>query len=350
MEPGGSRKRPAISVLMRTASADSFLQSSGIASYFRAFSRNLARQTFSDFELVYVDLHHAENAVLFRGEAATLPFAVKHVGLHTNHRYWYDRGHLALSASKNTGILHADGELCITFDDAEFLPDDLLARYWQYWQNDNALLLATHRRLSSIDVADGLPTFPISGDAYISDRRLVGQPDIPARHCNGGWAFAGTSFPLATALAINGFNERMDGQKTCEDCEFGVRLAMAGHEFVTTRADFLYIVDHDGYSPDAITVGVDGQASPQAVYADAGRPLTAFYAIENSALLTTTIKLLDLKANSGPITTSHLNIIRQKTMASRGFDPLAIDHSEKFKVWMETPTFDLHEEWLAMRG
>jgi hypothetical protein len=51
-----------------------------------------------------------------------LKFIVKHVPVHKDHRYWYDKGYTYISAAKNTGILHADGEVCVTCDDAEFFP------------------------------------------------------------------------------------------------------------------------------------------------------------------------------------------------------------------------------------
>ena len=65
---------------------------------------------------------------------------------------------------------------------------------------------------------------------------------------NGTWTYAGTSFSLEDALIMNGFNEKMDGCKSLEDCEFGSRLQMLERSFVSDKEGIVYIVDHPSYS------------------------------------------------------------------------------------------------------
>ena len=122
---------PKVSLLIHTASADDFLVSQGIPSYFNALLWNLENQSFKDFELVYIDTYHDTNRETFRRycEESDKEFKVKHVPVHPAHRYWFDRGYCFISAAKNTGILWADGELCVSCDDAEFFPEKFLGSY-----------------------------------------------------------------------------------------------------------------------------------------------------------------------------------------------------------------------------
>lgn len=321
-----------ITVQIHTASCDDFLQCQGINSYFESLINNLSCQTFKNFELVYIDTYYEDNKEKF--SKITSSFVVKHVPIHKNHRYWYDLGNTYISAAKNTGILYADGELVITFDDGEFFPENLLATYWNYYKN-GCLMHAYHKRMKSIDVTDGIVKTPITGDVYINDSRNF-SGDCQT-HTNGTWTYAGTSFALEDALTLNGFNEKLDGYKSLEDCDFGIRLTMINRKFVIDKKDgFLYILDHPSY--------IDRENKK--------KKISEFVAIENYGMLCCSRELFEFEANKYPITQRHLDIIKRETMKFRQFDPTSEQDNriQNLNTWMNVPLFNLRQERQELRN
>jgi hypothetical protein len=319
--------RPKISLLIHTASPDDFLSGQGIPSAFWAVVQNLARQTFKYFELVYVDRYFERNAKVFRQWEGTFP--VKHVPIHPAHRYWYDQNHLFICAAKNTGIIYADGELLITCDDAEIFPEHFLQAYWTYYMNEGRYLHPYHRRFRTIRTRMGKIVYPIEGAISASNARV---PDEEVqRHENGGWLYAGTSFSLEHGLAINGFNERMDGTKSLEDCEFGIRLQRTGGKFVRDKDVWLAIIEHPSYMDN------DNRQY--------------FIAVENYGMIRCVTELGGLDAANLPdqIGERELKIIQHATIKYRYFDPLARENSSQLKKWLAVPSFNLREERLKLR-
>jgi hypothetical protein len=332
-------KKPKITLMIHTASQDGYLAEHGIPSYFAALTENLGRQTFKDFELVYVDTYYEDNKEAF----ANAPVVVKHVPIHSQHRYWYDLGHTYISAAKNTGILYADGELLITCDDSEFFPEQFLQLYWNYYE-EGLLMHALHKRMRSIEVANGFPKFPIRGDVYINDNRY---DKAPRTHQHGTWTYAGTSFSLKDALLLNGFNERMDGCKSLEDCDFGTRLALAGKSFKIDPEGYCFILDHKSYADNA-NCGWDVE-NTETPTARPGKIITNFIAIENYGVLVAAKELMDIRANTGTMTKKHLEIIQKETKKYRKFDPLDEEHKNDLEKWLGTPTFDLRKQREELR-
>jgi hypothetical protein len=197
--------------------------------------------------LVYVDYYHESNRHNFAELSTNIPFRIKHVPVHENHRYWLEQGLTFIAGAKNTAIIHAEGKLLVTFDDAELFPPHLLQTLWDHYINKRYVLVL-HKRVKSLKTTNGLPDIPIAGSIYQTDHRWKNlKHPIP---CPANWAYAGTTFSLKDALEVNGFNERMDGYKSLEDCEFGVRVSNLKRTFVVDPKAYLYIVDHQSYSDD----------------------------------------------------------------------------------------------------
>ena len=343
-----------ISLMIHTASCDDFLENQGIKSYFKSLLDNLKRQTIKEFELIYIDTFYENNKKYFDSLNSNLPFIMKHVPLHYNHRYWYDKGYVYISAAKNTGILHADGELLISCDDAEYFPDDLLERYWNHYKS-GYYMLGLHKRMRSIDTNEGTISFPIKGEIYINDHRLKNLSKDLHHHKNGSWAFAGTSFSLKDALVLNGYNERMDGCKSLEDCDFGDRLIQLGNSFILDRNGFIYILDHTSYTDYTektnweVSNKNDCQLSEKNDPSKKKKKIENLIAIENYGMLLCGRELYEMRANCSPIIQIHLDIIRRETLKYRNFDILDPSHKEKLDIWLGTPTFNLTEEREQLR-
>lgn len=326
--------------MIHTASQDNFLTNQGIPSYFGALTDNLSRQTFFNFELIYVDTYYEDNKENFKFPS---DFPIKHVPIHPEHRYWYDLGHTYISGAKNTGILYADGELLITCDDSEFFPNHLLQLYWDYYEK-GLFMHALHKRMRKIDTEEGLLKYPISGDVYINDHRFT---KAPRTHQLGDWTYAGTSFALKDALVLNGFNERMDGCKSLEDCDFGIRLATYGKKFAIDQEGYCYILDHQSYV-DGINCGWDiDQAN--VVPVPTKKSITNFIAVENYGVLLASKEMMDIRANTGPPTSKQLGIIQRETKKYRKFDPLAPENKDQLEKWLGVPAFDLEKQRKELR-
>jgi len=342
-----------ISFIIHTASCDNFLENQGINSYFFSVVENLKRQTLKEFEFIYVDTFYEDNKEKFSNIIPTLPFIIKHVPIHPNHRYWYDKGYVYISAAKNTGILYADGELLISCDDAEFFPDDLLQRYWNHYKNGH-FMLGMHKRLENIKTSNGMIDFPISGKTYINDHRLKNLSQPVYNHRNGSWAFAGTSFSLKDALIINGYNEKMDGCKSLEDCDFGDRLVQLGVNFTLDENGFFYILDHTSYTDykekTNWEVGEDCQKQNCQDVTKMKKKIDNFIAIENYGMLICGRELYEMRANSNKIGDKHLEIIKRETLKYRNFDIFSESNREKLNVWLGTPNFDLKQERDQLRN
>lgn len=317
--------KPKVTLTIHTASFDNFLENQGINSYFQALTYCLLFQKLKSFELVYIDTFYEDNKDKFAGIIADLPFQVKHVPIHPNHRYWYDLGHTYIAAAKNTGMIYADGELVVTCDDAEFFPEDFLASYWDCYEK-GVTLIASHKRMTSIKTADGCLCMPIEGDIYVNDHRVLNLKDDSAS-CDGSWTYAGTSYALSDGLKVNGFNERMDGCKSLEDCEFGYRLKQLGRKLMLQKCSFMYILDHKSY--------VDEQRK---------KIIRDFIAVENYGTLRCTLELFEVEANKTPLTDKHYQIIKRETLKYRNFDPLADENAENLKKWAGVPVFNLKKE------
>jgi len=341
-----------ISFIIHTASCDNFLENQGISSYFLAVVENLKRQTLKEFEFIYVDTFYEDNKEKFGSIIPRLPFIVKHVPIHENHRYWYDKGYVYISAAKNTGILYADGELVISCDDAEFFPDDLLQIYWNHYKSGHCML-GMHKRMKNIKASNGMIDFPISGEIYINDHRLKNLSQDVYKHRNGSWAFAGTSFGLKDALILNGYNEKMDGCKSLEDCDFGDRLIQLGVNFVLDKNGFFYILDHTSYTEykekTNWEVGEDCQNQNCQDVTKMKKKIDNLIAIENYGMLLCGRELYEMRANSNPIADKHLEIIRRETLKYRKFDILDESNREKLNIWLGTPNFDLKQEREQLR-
>jgi len=209
-------------------------------------------------------------------------------------------------------------------------------------------------RWSDIETRDGLPVYPLRGKQECNDSRNFEGHVF--RHETGSWLFAGCSFTLEHALRINGFDERMDGTKSLEDCDFGMRLAATGGKFVMDRDCYVHILEHDNACQSVPWPG------GKVVEKQGHRRIDNIIAVENYGTLRANQELREYVANKYLMTDERLKIIQRETLRYRGFDPLttgepmnsvdarAMLHQEmKTEVWLGTPTFDLTKEREKLR-
>lgn len=336
-----------ISVMMHSASRDNLFERHGIQSALETYINVLNHQTFSprDFEFVFVDYHWPDNYHIVQNTPHVFP--IKYVPCVRD--YWKNRGIIGISAGKNSVICFSEGELLISLDDGEIFHDNLLDVYWNNYKR-GFYAHALHKRFLKLESIGGKLKFPYTGEYAVYDHRWTQvnkdiidserqQEDRDSRlpkqkriftlgtqfqkkhHRNGGWLFAGTSYSLQDALELNGFNERMDGCKSLEDCEFGARLQSLGRKFVLDKDCFIYIVDHS------------------ATYID---QLKSLITKENFGFIAANRQTKETKANHRALTSEELKIIDEQTMKYRHFN-VDWEHPD-VQEWVNYQPFSLAEE------
>jgi len=329
---------PKISVCMHTASNDNFLSEQGINSAVQMYVDCLNNQTFKDFEFILIDANYKYNKDAFKNIKTN--FIFKHVPIHFDHLYWRNQNLVFISSAKNTGILYADGELLVTVDDAEIFPDFLLEKYWKYYSEKNIFMCAAHKRLKNIANESGRILFPINGETYINDSRLDGRVYLPMPT---SWTYAGTSYSLKMALELNGFNEKMDGCKSLEDCEFGIRIGNNGGTFMYDPNAYFYILDHinNAEKPNYDTEMEQG-------FNPGTNNIGTVIVKENYGFCMVAQAMKIIKANISPVSINELHIINEATKKYRKFEINLADKDTQ--IWLNTPNFDLVKQRAELRS
>jgi len=256
---------PEVSVILCTARSDHPIIGMPHVHLFEPTLRSLAKQTFKDFELVIVDaLWDRRN----NHDFSRLPFPVKHVPPHPNHRYWLDRGRWNICGMLNTGLLYCEGEFVIRIDDCSEFEPWFLERMWEEYQS-GWFPMAMHIRYHAGKPARVDENYLKEGyearHSYTVEeedraellRRLYGEGGLvrdtrwPIVERHGGrmramenWGYGYIGFSLEAALKVNGFDEAFDGDKSLEDVDFYSRLCMAGYDLGVLDVN-LWVIEHE---------------------------------------------------------------------------------------------------------
>ena len=324
---------------------------------------SLKNQTFRDFELVVVDSLYELRPGMFRGEPfGELPFPVKHVPVHLNHRFWLDHRRFNASGAMNTGLLHAEGELVVKVDDCCMFQPDLLERMWKEYQG-GYFPLAMHTRYRDGEQAYFDVKYREEGYETTALRDASHQPQTPKEqvqkalnelHPEGApvrdsrWRkveaaggrliaeqnqFYGYSgFSLDAALKVNGFDELFDGDSPQMDVDFGIRLGMAGYKGMFLLDKGMWVIEHE-HNPVSSKV-ID---------------LPCENIKCNHAVMLNTMKRGHWRANSYELSEAELEFIREETLRPP-CSPNPGMYQEDcrgplWKLWSSHhPTFSLREE------
>lgn len=226
---------------------------------------SLKKQTFKDFELVVVDALMDRRPDMFRGEpfrADRLPFPVRHVPVHPNHRSWLDRSRWNVCGTMNTGIIHSEGELLVRVDDCSEFDSGYLQRFWEGYES-GYFPLAMHTRYRGGKQAYRDKTYAKGGYEVVAHGKEsflkhfeegapIRDTRWPLVEAAGGRVIAAvdqfygySSFSIEAALKVNGFNEMLDGQKSLDDVDFGMRLVTAGYAKMFLLSTGNTVIEHE---------------------------------------------------------------------------------------------------------
>lgn len=195
---------PVISVVLHTVRPDHPYPDDPDRHVLGSTVQDLAAQTFDlPFELIIVD-------GLFPGRRLpwwTSEEWIRWVG--PLDLYWIEHRKVAINSMKLTGLVYARGELVVSIDDVCRLPATYLHDHWEAWCKHGVCLAAT---------------WPSGGDSRLT-------PGQRGRRAAPGEVYGFHSYPLATALELNGHDLAYDGGRGLEDGDWAQRLGGAGVQF-----------------------------------------------------------------------------------------------------------------------
>jgi hypothetical protein len=229
----------------------------------------LSRQTYDDFEVVFVDArYHKRHArVLDAVKASGLKQPFYHVPNHRNQpKPWG-----TTCAGYNTGFMLADGEIVIMLLDYGYTPPDWVEKHVSAHRFGQRVVMAPHdyRPMPAVRTLDGGPPLKqyeghigMTPESILAERdrydeiSIFVEPFDPAKlgpssqppHCdpkmfrpegpNDELLFhtKNESFPFANMLAINGMDEHYDRMGGPGDPEMAQRLCKSGLSGYITRA------------------------------------------------------------------------------------------------------------------
>lgn len=208
-----------ISVILVTARPEFSIIGQPEVSWINKILMCLRIQTFKDFELVIVDSLYGKREHSFNG----LPFDVKYVPVHPEHRVWLDRKRYNICGSLNTALMYVEGELIVRIDDCSEFDEGYLQRIWNEYETGLWL--------------QGMHVKYLNGEISRDANGVISQDSrIPIAESHGGrcigpheWMYGYATFPMEAAIKVNGFDELFDGDKQQEDQDFGSRLCLAGY-------------------------------------------------------------------------------------------------------------------------
>ena len=237
---------------------------------------SLKAQTYKSFEIIVVDSLHEHRPQMFEGEPfGELPFPVKHVPVHPNHRFWLEHRRFNASGAMNTGFLHAEGELVVKMDDCCQFGPDLLERMWKVYHSGYfPMVMHTRYREGKQAYFDeeykekGYEVTKTEADhqqrqvekeqvlKVLSETYPDGAPIRDSRwrrvETAGGRLIAErnqfygySGFSLDAVLKVNGFDELLDGDSPQMDVDFGVRLWMTGYQRMFLLDTDMWVIEHE---------------------------------------------------------------------------------------------------------
>lgn len=258
---------PEITVLIYTARDDyPYVGKAEEWHCFEPFLRTLADQTFRDFELVLVDALWETRPDWFRDHPQ--PFSVKHVPSKPN--YWQERGRVGLCAQINRGFVWADGQYVWMGAETNLYPPHHLALVaelcrsgkvpsaWYGSANHNCFPEGKGIPSPCPDISFDMCGFTREDLCTVDHRskRFIDDPALVISPCHQQHYYGYSAVPLNVAIAVNGFDELMDGVMALQDCDFSGRIVRAGCSLVMHRD--LYVVEPTTKPESGKEVGYPG--------------------------------------------------------------------------------------------
>ena len=204
---------------------------------FDVFLDSVARQRWAkerpeDFEVVIVDV--LKNKGVQGSEVKYLKrdydfnkynYKIKHITPHDN--WWLDHNYSCYCGFQNSGVIAANGELLIFFDDSsEIIGNNFLEIHWDWYKEKGKDRVFPHSIHEYYEggkplIASNKIMREPSYDALIKTNKIYSAIEVFSA---GGYF----SLSLEVLLELNGFNELFDGAKGIEDGDLQYRAGRVG--------------------------------------------------------------------------------------------------------------------------
>lgn len=194
---------PAISVLLCTVRPDAAYTEHPEWTCLGKVVEDLEVQSFKDFELIIVDGLHGHR------EAPAASFPIKHIAPRPTLGVLNKK--VSIPCYRNSGLIVAEGELVVNLDDCCELPPDYLSTFWRAWRKHETCISPLWR-----ESGDTRPAGPVREIVVNGERRP--HPMI--------YGFG--SYPLETAIYVNGYDMSYSLSQGLEDGDWSTRLHQAG--------------------------------------------------------------------------------------------------------------------------
>lgn len=183
----------------------------------------LGRQTYRDFEVIIIDDTPEDRSGECQRYADLYNLKVK--CLRGKPNYW--RSNRLICNARNTGLIHAEGELIVFMDDYIWVPPTFLQRHYETYKNTPFCLIG---QSWACEYQEQLPSEKPLDIRTREDGRTTQRAEWP--DCLGGWFYCqNASAPLEKIIEINGFDEEFDLTLE-EDIDLGQRLTRVGARFL----------------------------------------------------------------------------------------------------------------------
>jgi len=209
--------------------------------------KSLKEQTFKNFEFVCVDILYEKRPDML--EEFELPFPFKHVSAKPD--WWLEKGVWSGAAPRNKGIAVADDdvELIVVLDDCCEFGSDFLQQFWNWYQRGYFAMALTLYNMGGKPLYYDNESKKQIVEAQVKDLKEGYSESLDKVHNKGErfrdsrWTFVerseGIFYPppqmyygyssvsMEAILKVNGYDEKLDGDKSLIDVDLGLRLAQA---------------------------------------------------------------------------------------------------------------------------
>lgn len=203
---------------------------------FEVLGRQLAKQTYRDFELVVVTPFNTDAV------SGLIHYVDRLTVVEPRDTPWRREKMFAVASARNTGLIHARGAWVVVIDDCVELEPDFLTRVVEYADRQMGVAVMYKKDGQVID-----PRFSLF-------KQMAGKAEsVVIRGTQGPVPYGFISFPMKAAIAVNGYDElRFDGARGLEDMNFARRLMQRGVPFAMDQRIMATLHDHLGYPPEII--------------------------------------------------------------------------------------------------
>ena len=204
--------------------------------------RALGRQTFpkEEWEFVLVD-DYGDRWDEVKKLAEENGVRTKY--MHSKPAHWKTNRQIA--NARNTGLIYADSELIIFFDDYMWVPPEWVGSHWGSYCDTRGATVARVKAARYKRIVLTGAGLEVMGDDERCDKTRFKSP---SQQEIASWFYTfNTSAPLYTIVDINGFDEEFDATSE-EDIDLGLRLYRSGVRFVflTHESITAYHLQHGG--------------------------------------------------------------------------------------------------------